>query len=117
MAKDLWNAFSSRFVELWNQCGRDGTTCTPNCIFDDGDVGMTALDLVQSAYMRTLFQDAMLFGGCVMGAVMTLIIKRNCVKWLFDSLGPFEFHAHFIELGPDGPWVATKYSNAVHPLV
>ena len=73
---DLWNDFRARFVQLWSQ--HTATSIQPNntvthvSVFCTSGSGQASLALFQSAYLQQLFQDALLFGGCVIGALCLL---------------------------------------------
>lgn len=62
VARDLWNRFSARFVDLWTTEGL-GSALTPAEVFAEDAAARSA---VQTSFMRGLLSDALLFGGCVM---------------------------------------------------
>lgn len=58
----MWNLFAGRFVSLWDAEGL-GSSLFPREVFGADGAAAAA---TQAAFMRALFSDALLFGGCVM---------------------------------------------------
>jgi 5-methylthioribose kinase len=62
VASTVWNLFSARFISLWNEEG-SGSGLLHEAVFG---VDEAARCVTQTAVMRSLFSDALLFGGCEM---------------------------------------------------
>jgi 5-methylthioribose kinase len=62
VVRDLWNRFVARFCDLWTQHGAAGAL-TPAAVFGADAAARAA---AQTAFVRDLLPDALLFGGCVM---------------------------------------------------
>lgn len=64
-AASIWKLFAQRFIELWGQEGGTGAAYPSELFAGAADEGGDALEAAQSLFMRALFDDALLFGGCV----------------------------------------------------
>lgn len=62
VARDIWNRFTARFLDLWSTEGV-ASALTPAELFADDSAARVA---TQTGFMRALLTDAVLFGGCVM---------------------------------------------------
>jgi 5-methylthioribose kinase len=62
VVRNVWNRFTGHFIELWNK-ESTGSSLFPEALFS-GDDGAAAA--MQTAFIQSLFSDALLFAGCSM---------------------------------------------------
>jgi 5-methylthioribose kinase len=58
----VWNYFSAQFLVLWNEEG-SASGLLPESVYGADEAARV---VAQTDFMRALFTDALLFGGCVM---------------------------------------------------